>query len=143
MNLLAGIRGQERESSDSPILKAFCRVAPSVLFNFLAMLAAGVFLRAIDFRSRSSAAVHARRFFGLLAIKPPFKLKAACIPYGRCRQSQQMAGQYIWSSRTILTNAAQICLSALTKSFVSSFISALREQKQTQLTRTTGDTNNK
>jgi hypothetical protein len=64
---------QERESSDSPMLNAFCRVAPSDRRSFLAILPAVVFLRAIDFRSRSSPAVHARRFFGLLAIKPPFQ----------------------------------------------------------------------
>jgi hypothetical protein len=64
---------QERESRDSPMLNAFCRVAPSDRRNFLAILPAGVFLRAMAFRSRSSPAVHARRFFGLLAIKPPFQ----------------------------------------------------------------------
>jgi hypothetical protein len=64
---------QERESRESPMLNAFCRVAPSDRRSFLAILPAVVFLRAIDFRSRSSPAVHARRFFGLLAIKPPFQ----------------------------------------------------------------------
>ena len=59
---------QERESRESPMLNAFCRVAPSDRRSFLAILPAVVFLRAIDFRSRSSPAVHARRFFGLLAI---------------------------------------------------------------------------
>ncbi len=53
------------------MLKAFCRVAPSVLLNFLAILAAGVFLRAIVFSSRTSVEVHARRFFDFLAINPP------------------------------------------------------------------------
>jgi len=69
----AAAKGQERESSDSPMLNAFCRVAPSVLFNFLAILDAGVFLRAIVFSSRTSLEVHARRFFDLLAIEPPFQ----------------------------------------------------------------------
>ena len=55
------------------MLNAFCRVAPSVLFNLLAILAAGVFLRAIVFRSRTSPEVHARRFFVRFAIKPPFQ----------------------------------------------------------------------
>ena len=64
---------QERESRESPMLNAFCRVAPSDRRSFLAILPAVVFLRAMDFRSRSSPAVHARRFFGLLAIKPPFQ----------------------------------------------------------------------
>ena len=53
---------QERELSDSPILKAFCRVAPSVRFRVRAMLAARVFLRAIVFSVRTSADVHDRRF---------------------------------------------------------------------------------
>jgi hypothetical protein len=45
--------GQARESSDNPILKALCRVAPSDRFSFLAIFAAGAFLRAIDFCSRT------------------------------------------------------------------------------------------
>lgn len=64
---------QERESSDNPMLNAFCRVAPSDRLSFLAIVPAGVFLRAIDFNSRTSPAVHARRFFDLLAINPPFQ----------------------------------------------------------------------
>ena len=66
-------KNQERESSESPILNAFCRVAPSVLFNFLAILAAAVFFFANDFNSRTSVAVQARRFFDFLAINPPFQ----------------------------------------------------------------------
>src|ERR1700677_2811851 len=54
------------------MLKAFWRVAPSVRFSFLAICDAEVFFFASDFRSRTSAAVHARRFFALFAIKPPF-----------------------------------------------------------------------
>ena len=46
--------GQERESSDSPILKAFCQVAPSVRFRVRAMLAAPVFLRANRGQTRIS-----------------------------------------------------------------------------------------
>jgi hypothetical protein len=72
-NLELLLLDQERESRESPMLNAFCRVAPSDRRSFLAILPAGVFLRAIVFRSRSSPAVHARRFFGLLAIKPPFQ----------------------------------------------------------------------
>jgi hypothetical protein len=53
------------------MLKAFWRVAPSVLLSFLAICAALVFLRAIVFSSRTSPEVHARRFFVLFAIKPP------------------------------------------------------------------------
>ncbi|HXW71786.1 MAG TPA: hypothetical protein VEK34_10150 [Methylocella sp.] len=65
------LKNQERESSESPMLKAFWRVAPSVLFSFLAICEAFVFLRAIAFSSRSSLEVHARRFFFLFAITPP------------------------------------------------------------------------
>jgi hypothetical protein len=57
------VRRQARESSDKPMLKAFCRVAPSERFNFLAILPAGVFLRAIVFISRTSTAVQERLFF--------------------------------------------------------------------------------
>src|SRR6476620_3215287 len=66
-------KNQERESSESPMLNAFWRVAPSVLFNFLAIFAAAVFFFANDFNSRISVAVHARRFFDFLAINPPFQ----------------------------------------------------------------------
>ncbi|MGA7787654.1 MAG: hypothetical protein WCA56_05765 [Xanthobacteraceae bacterium] len=55
------------------MLKAFWRVAPSVLFSFLAICDAEVFLRAIDLSSRTSLEVHERRFFFLLAIIPPFQ----------------------------------------------------------------------
>ncbi len=54
-----------RVSSDSPMLHAFCRVAPSVLFNFLAIFLAGVLVFAIDFNPRTSATVHARRFLAI------------------------------------------------------------------------------
>jgi hypothetical protein len=57
------------------MLNAFCRVAPSDLFNFLAILPAGVFLRAIVLSSRTSLEVHARRFFDFFAIKPPFHVR--------------------------------------------------------------------
>jgi hypothetical protein len=52
----------QRESSDSLRLNAFCRVAPSVRFKDLAIFPAGVFFRAADFNSRTSADVHERRF---------------------------------------------------------------------------------
>ncbi len=55
------------------MLKAFWRVAPSVLLSFLAIRDAEVFLRAIVFSSRTSLEVHERRIFVLLAIKPPFQ----------------------------------------------------------------------
>jgi hypothetical protein len=41
---------------------AFCRVAPSLRFNILAIFFAGVFLRASDFSSRTWAVVQARLF---------------------------------------------------------------------------------
>ncbi len=45
------------------MLKAFCRVAPSVRFRDLAILLAGVFLRASILSSRTCADVQARLFF--------------------------------------------------------------------------------
>ena len=63
-----GVRFQARESSDKPILNAFCRVAPSLRFRLLAIFLAGVFLRAADFNSRTSEAVQERRFEFLLAM---------------------------------------------------------------------------
>ena len=50
-----------RVSSDNPRLKAFCRVAPSVLFKFRAIVAARVLLFASFFRVRTSSAVQVRR----------------------------------------------------------------------------------
>ncbi len=67
---------------ESPMLNAFWRVAPSVRFSFFAILEAGVFLFAIVFSSRTSTDVHARRFFVLLAIEPPFQMQTSCIPCG-------------------------------------------------------------
>jgi hypothetical protein len=61
-------RTQARESSDRPILNAFCRVAPSVRFSVLAIRLAGVFFLARVFNSRRCSAVHARRFVAFLAI---------------------------------------------------------------------------
>jgi hypothetical protein len=55
-------RFQPRESSDNPMLNAFCRVAPSVRFRVFAMLAARVFFFASVFKVRTCSDVHARRF---------------------------------------------------------------------------------
>jgi hypothetical protein len=77
---LASGKSQERESSESPMLNAFCRVAPSVLFNFLAIRDAAVFFFAIVFSSRTSVAVQARRFFDFLGINPPLQERPICIP---------------------------------------------------------------
>jgi hypothetical protein len=60
---------QARESRDNPILNAFCRVAPSVRFNVLAILAACFFFLASDFNVRTCSGVHPRRFDTFLAIK--------------------------------------------------------------------------
>ena len=83
-------RDQERESSESPMLNAFCRVAPSVLFNFLAILAAGVFLRAMVLSSRTSPEVHARRFFDFLGINPPYIRQAVGVPWRGRKKSKQI-----------------------------------------------------
>jgi hypothetical protein len=81
---------QERESSESPMLNAFCRVAPSVLRNFLAILAAVVFFFAMLFNSRTSVAVHARRFFDFLAINPPFQERHYIISLTDAKEIQQI-----------------------------------------------------
>jgi hypothetical protein len=47
------------------MLNAFCRVAPSVLFSFLEIFLAGVFVFAIDLSPRTSVAVQARRFLAI------------------------------------------------------------------------------
>ena len=49
-----------RVSSDNPRLKAFCRVAPSVLFKVRAIVAARVLLFASFFNVRTSFAVQVR-----------------------------------------------------------------------------------
>src|SRR5262249_33674760 len=66
-----------RESNESPRLKAFCRVAPSVLFNDRAIFPAGVFFRASAFNVRTCSDVHARRFPFRLAIISPSGQSAA------------------------------------------------------------------
>jgi hypothetical protein len=53
---------QARESSDNPRVKAFCRVAPTVLFKVRAILSACVFCRASVFNVRTCSVVHACRF---------------------------------------------------------------------------------
>jgi hypothetical protein len=59
---------QALESSEIPILKAFCLVAPSVRFSLFAISEAGVLRRAIVFRVRTCSVVQVRRTFNLLAI---------------------------------------------------------------------------
>jgi hypothetical protein len=62
-------RTQTRESSDKPILNAFCRVAPSERFSVLAIREAFLFWRAMVFKVRTCSGVHARRFVAVLVIK--------------------------------------------------------------------------
>ena len=50
------------------MVNAFCRIAPSVRFSALAILAACFFFRASDFRVRTCAGVHERRFDAFFAI---------------------------------------------------------------------------
>jgi len=57
-----GEKSQARESRDSPRLNAFLRVAPSLRFRVLAMLAACVFFFASVFKVRTCSVVHARHF---------------------------------------------------------------------------------
>jgi hypothetical protein len=53
------------------MLNAFCRVAPSDRFNFLAILAAGVLLRASDLSSRTCTEVHERLFVSFFINESP------------------------------------------------------------------------
>jgi hypothetical protein len=62
-----------RVSRDRPMLKAFCRVAPSVRFSFFAILPAGVFFRASDLSVCSSLAVQLRLLEPFFTISFSFK----------------------------------------------------------------------
>jgi hypothetical protein len=57
-----GAKIHARESSDNPMLNAFCRVAPSDRLRVLAILAARFFFFARVFNVRTCAVVQARRF---------------------------------------------------------------------------------
>ncbi len=60
-----------------PMLKAFCRVAPSVRFRDLAIVLAGVFLCASVLSSRTCADVQARFFFDpFFKLGPSWKRRA-------------------------------------------------------------------
>jgi len=59
----AVVHNYPRESSESPMLNAFCRVAPSDRFKRRAIDPAGTFFRASDLSSRTCTAVQARLFF--------------------------------------------------------------------------------
>jgi hypothetical protein len=60
------------------MLKAFCRVAPSVRFRDLAIFLAGVFLRANALSSRTCADVQARLFFDPFFISISMSGAGAC-----------------------------------------------------------------
>ena len=66
--------------SDKPRLKAFCRVAFSVLFKARAILAADFVLRARAFNLRICSAYHARLFARLLTIWRPRDQKGEFAP---------------------------------------------------------------
>ena len=57
---LVGAKSQARELSDKPSENAFCRVAPSVRFRDLAMLAARVFFLASVVKVRTCSVVQVR-----------------------------------------------------------------------------------
>src|SRR6202049_1750538 len=61
----------QRESSETPMLNAFCRVAPKLRLSALAIFGAGVFDLAIVFSSLTSCEVHSRRLDAFLAMLPP------------------------------------------------------------------------
>jgi hypothetical protein len=129
-------KNQERESSESPMLNAFWRVAPSVLFNFLAIFAAAVFFFANDFNSRISVAVQARRFFDFLAINPPFQERQTVSLNGGGRNTTHrvMSQDRVMSQvRSFVRDAPHIAQLKLMRGFVRSFFSNLRRFTQIQL----------
>jgi hypothetical protein len=60
----------QRESSDNPMLNAFCRVAPSERLSVLAIFGAGVFFLAMDFKVRTCS-VDQGTFLRFLAMWSP------------------------------------------------------------------------
>jgi hypothetical protein len=72
---VARLRLDRCEEIDNPNANAFWRVAPAVRLRDLAILTTGVFWRSIVFSSRTSVAVHSRRFVGLLANVMSFQQK--------------------------------------------------------------------
>jgi hypothetical protein len=74
------------------MLNAFWRVAPSDRFNFLAILAAGVFFFAIVFSSRTWTGVQARLFPFFMRIKPPCMSAGACSWMFVKRKAPRVAG---------------------------------------------------
>jgi hypothetical protein len=92
------------------MLNAFCRVAPSVRFNFLAILEAGVFRFAMVFSSRTSDEVHARRFLVRLAIEPPLQMQVTCIPCGSERKAKRRNGEQVGYDQTIRREVVRFSL---------------------------------
>jgi hypothetical protein len=95
-------RAQDREFNDTPKLKAFCRVAPTVRLSDFAIFAAGVFFFARFLRSRTSSLVHSRRFDAFLAMT--FSISTAVVvprPAGR-RQAEDRLEAQIASERQVL-----------------------------------------
>jgi hypothetical protein len=74
------------------MLKAFCRVAPSVRLSFLAILRTGVFLRAIVFSPRTCSDVQARLF-------DPFFIHISYVKADGC--SQKLAEKEVRRRRTL------------------------------------------
>src|SRR5271165_5641614 len=103
-----------RESNDTPRLKAFCRVAPSVLLSVRAIFLAGVFSRARVFNSRTSVLVHSRRFEFLLAMSSPIYKQ----------RTQQRTCWDVERRRTELRGSQLVCFP---DSFGIFYISARRE----------------
>ncbi len=114
---------QERESSESPMLNAFCRVAPSVRFSFLAIALAGVFLRAMVFSERTSVAVQARRF-DFLAIKPPIQERQRIYPLTGTEENTRRSGDHaiaVGSPQTDPRIAAGQLRNGVIRSFLATY----------------------
>jgi hypothetical protein len=72
-------RNYMRESSDTPKLNAFCRVAPTLRFNAFAIFSAPVFFLAMAFKVRTFSPVQARLalfFIGSLPLCEVFGVSA-------------------------------------------------------------------
>ena len=84
---------QARELSDKPRVNAFCRVAPSLRFSVLAMLAACIFFFASFFSLRTCFFVHWRRFdtFSAIQITPGFR-KLDFVAESSCKEKPKYVG---------------------------------------------------
>src|SRR5215467_12432944 len=100
-----------RESKESPRLKAFCRVAPSVLFNDRAIFPAGVFFRASAFKVRTCSDVHARRFPFRLAIVSPLRFKAQSFSRTKHKRKDRLSDRSsaaTWSARPMFVEKQEL-----------------------------------